>query len=143
MECLDSSVLVKWFKADEPKAKEAYALYERAKKTRSLYAANEWLILEVIRGLAKAQVSKENLKEICSMLERMFASGIIWRINVSDVLRSAEEIEIELNLHSADAVHLASAIESRSTVFWTEDEHFHKKAVLDYAKKYGLQIKRL
>jgi predicted nucleic acid-binding protein len=143
MECLDSSVVVKWFKADEKKVKEAFELYARAKKKRSLFVANEWLILEVIRGLAKAQVSKAHLRETRDILERMFSSGIIRGISVSEVLGSAGDIEIGLNLQAADAVHLASAVESRSTIFWTEDEHFHKKAVLDYAKEYRLEIRRL
>lgn len=143
MECLDSSVVVKWFKADEQKVNEAFELYERAKKKGSLFVANEWLVLEVIRGLAKSQVSKEHLRETRDILERMFGSGIIRKISVSEVLGSSGDIEIGLNLHAADAVHLATAIESRSAVFWTEDEHFHKKSVIDYAREYELEIRRL
>jgi len=143
MECLDASVVVKWFKANEQYTNEAYALYSRAKKNGSRYVVNEWLILEVVRGLAKTSVPKENLKETYSILKHMYASDIIRLVTVSEVLESAKDLEIELNLHAADAVHLATAIRTGSAILWTEDEHLHKKSVLEYAGKRGVEIRRL
>jgi predicted nucleic acid-binding protein len=143
MECLDSSIVVKWFKIDEKFCKEAYDLYDLAKKKGAPYAANEWVILEVVRGLAKSHVPTENLRETCAILEQMFLSGSINRITVAEVFESAKEVEIDLNLHAADAVHLASAIETNSSVLWTADDHLHRPSVKEYARQRGVEIRGL
>ena len=55
----------------------------------------------------------------------------------------SKAIECDLNLYAADAVHLATAINTNSKILWSEDAHLHKKKVKDFAREYGLQISRL
>ena len=142
MECLDASVVVKWFKTNEEHTKEAYELYERG-IDRTEYVVSEWLILEFARGLLKAEAPKESVSESCRVLETLFSSGIIKLLTVSEVLSLAKDLEIELNLHAADAVHLATAIKAGCSAFWTEDDHLHKRKVVEYANGFGLKIKKL
>ena len=143
MECIDASVAVKWFKADEENVKEAYGLYERIRRGEADYAVNEWLALEVVRGLLKANVPKENALKAYGIIKRMFSSGILLRITVSEVIELAKDLETELNLHAADAVHLATALSTGSETLWTEDAHLHKAGVRKYCWKRGLEIRRL
>lgn len=142
MECLDASVVIKWFKIDEKHTEEAYGLYERGIEGIE-YVVSEWLILEVARGLLKAESPKESVSESCRVLETLFASKIIKVLTVSEVLDLAKDLEIELNLHAADAVHLATAVKAGCSTFWTEDDHLHKQKVTEYADVFGLQIKKL
>lgn len=143
MECIDSNVAVKWFKAGEENEEEASRLFDRIKRAEDILVANEWLGLEVVRGLLKANVRKENVLEAYDLLDQMFSSGILMRITVSEVMGLAKELEIELNLHAADAVHLATAITTGCEILWTEDEHLHKAGVRTYCRKRGLWVKRL
>ena len=55
----------------------------------------------------------------------------------------AKDLKIELNLHTTDAVHLATAIKAGCSAFWTEDDHLHKRKVVEYANGFGLKIKKL
>ncbi len=52
-------------------------------------------------------------------------------------------LDANLNLYAADAVHLATAINTNSKILWTEDKHLHNKKVKDFATEYGLRIHRL
>ena len=67
-ECLDASVIVKWFKKDEPYYKEAKRLYKRVRDFEVDFVGNEWLLLEVTRGLVKAKAKKETVKETYDIL---------------------------------------------------------------------------
>jgi len=144
MEYIDSSVVVKWFKREEEHSVEACQLLERISEQDSEFCSSEWLILELIRALVKIDAPKDLLTESGTVLKNMFEIRALNKIAVSsEMVETAKDLIIELNLHAADAVHLASAIKTKSSVLWTEDEHFHKKAVLDYAKEYKLEIRRL
>ncbi|MFH0860761.1 MAG: type II toxin-antitoxin system VapC family toxin [Candidatus Altiarchaeota archaeon] len=143
VECIDASVVVKWFKKDEPYRKEAEKLYRRIRDLETEFVASEWILLEVTRGLVKANVKREDSEEACDILNDLFSVGAVKRIPVSGVMDSANGIELDLNLYAADAVHLATAIITNSRILWSEDEHLHKKNVTEYARKHGLNIQKL
>ncbi|MFH0863394.1 MAG: type II toxin-antitoxin system VapC family toxin [Candidatus Altiarchaeota archaeon] len=142
-ECLDASVVVKWFRDDEPKTKEAQGLYNRISDLKSLFVASEWLVLEVVRAFVKAGMRKSCIEEHIQVLDQLSTLGAIKLIPVTNTIPLARELEIELGLHAADAVHLATAISTKSAIFWTEDEHLHKNKVKDYAKGHNLEIQKL
>ncbi|NCN64617.1 MAG: hypothetical protein GW779_04225 [Candidatus Altiarchaeum hamiconexum] len=72
-----------------------------------------------------------------------FNINAVQRFSVLCVLSLAKNIEYELNIYVADTVHLAITIISGSGILLSEDEHFYKQNVKDYAKKFGLEIKKL
>jgi len=143
MECLDASVVVKWFKSDEADRNDALELFHKAVKTNGKYVASEWLILEVVRALVKNGISAQDIEEDYRIIKRLLERGAIKTLPVTEVLELAKDIQIRLHLYAADAVHLATAISTGSSVRWTEDDHLRKKSVKEYAAGYGLAVKRL
>ena len=143
MICLDASVVVKWFKKEEEFEDEALTLYKKIRDLEINACTNEWTILEVIRGLTKSGYSNEKVNETYDVLEELFSLGLIKKVYVSPTIALAKNIEYELNLYAADAVHMATAIVSSSTILVSEDKHLHKKKVKDFAGKFGLEIKKL
>ena len=143
MNCLDASVVVKWFKEDEELRPEAMELLHSALKNTKGYVASEWLLLEVVRALVKSGTDPEDIHAACSMIKALVQKEALTEIHVGKVRDLAAELEQELNLHAADAVHLATAIKAGCTTFWTEDDHLHKKKVTEYADGFGLKISKL
>ncbi|MBN2251360.1 MAG: type II toxin-antitoxin system VapC family toxin [Candidatus Altiarchaeota archaeon] len=143
MEYLDASIVVKWFKADEVLHEEALEILRKAGKDAGRYLASEWLILELVRAQVKAGINKEDIRASCSIMEALHLKGAITKIPFADAIDLARDLEIELGLHAADALHLAIAIKTGSRIFWTEDSHLRKKKVRDYAKGCGVKIRGL
>lgn len=140
MDTIDASISVKWFKKGEMYEKEALDLLSKIKSFDLICIANEWLILETIRALVKANYSKEDIDDAYANLTELMKIDAIRKISVSEVLPLAKNLERDLELYSADAVHLATALATNSKILWSEDEHLQKKKVKDYVKKYGLMI---
>ena len=143
MICLDASVTVKWFKKGEKFEDEALELYDKIERFEVEVCASEWMVLEVVRGLVKAGASKKKVDDDFQSIMDLFNLNAIQRFSVLPVLSLAKNIEYELNLYAADAVHLATAVISGSSTLVSEDKHLNKKNVKDYAKKFGLEIKKL
>jgi predicted nucleic acid-binding protein len=143
MEYIDSSVAVKWFKEGEEGREEALALLESARTKVKELVASEWLILEVVRALVKDGVPKDLIEKCCFVVEEFFSCEVMKKVSVSGVVEQAKDLEIELNLHAADAVHLATALSTGCEALWTEDEHLHNAGVKMYCLKRGLEIRRL
>jgi len=143
MNTIDASVSVKWFKRGEPYEEEALYLLERIKSFEMICNANEWIILETVRGLVRASYPEEDIDRVYDNLIGLMDTKAIKRINVSEVLSLAKSIEKDLNLYAADAVHLATAIVTGSRVLWTEDKHLYKKKVKDFARNRRLDVLRL
>jgi len=143
MECLDASIVVKWFKEDEDLREESLEILRQAGKKPGNYAASEWLVLELVRGLIKAGIDEEIIRSDYAVMKALSMRGMLTEVPVSIVTDLAKDLEINLKLYAVDAVHLATAIKTGSSVLWTEDEHFHKKSVKEYAAGYGLAIKGL
>ena len=135
----DSSVLVKWFKKGEEKEELAIRLKDDVLDEKIILLCNEWVQLEIIRALTKANYSQNKIKETKEFLKDIELLGLIRFVKVSGVKDLALEIIYSLNLYAADAVVLATAIVNNVNLI-TEDSHLLKKRVMKYAKEHGVEI---
>lgn len=135
----DSSVLVKWFKKGEEKEELAIRLKDDVLDEKIILLCNEWVQLEIIRALTKANYSQNKIKETKEFLKDIELLGLIRFVKVSEVKDLALEIIYSLNLYAADAVVLATAILNNVNLI-TEDSHLLKKRVMKYAKEHGVEI---
>jgi len=142
-ECLDTSVIVKWFKENEPHEEEAFAIKEKLNTMNSEMIINEWVLLELVRALVKSGYSKSKIKNAIDYMNGVIDIGAIRVINVSEVIDLAQKYEIEFTLYAGDAVHLATAVHTSSDVFWTEDSDFFKEKITKMANSIHLVINRL
>ncbi|MEM2841651.1 MAG: type II toxin-antitoxin system VapC family toxin [Candidatus Bathyarchaeia archaeon] len=140
--CVDSSVIVKWFKKGEEHEGEALRLRDEALSSKTCPIICEWVYLEVVRALVKAGYPKGKIVEAYKILREMAELGFIKTVPVQDLLERAKELEIELNLYASDAVNLATAIINSENIL-TEDKHLLQDDVRSYAEKLGLKIIRL
>lgn len=142
---LDASVAVKWFKEREEKyLKEANKLLDLIVDFEVYVYASEWISLEVVRGLKKAQIkgleiSNKKIEGAYRCIEDFFLSDAIIGINVSSVKDLAKTLEIKLGLYAADSVHLATAIITESEYLVTQDRHLLKENVKKFAKKHKVE----
>lgn len=142
-ECIDSSVVVKWFKTGEESEKEAQRLYQKITDMEINAVANEWILLETTRGLVKVGYPKKKIDDAFDILSELFTIGAIKQIRVAPIISLAKNLEIGYKLYAADALHLATAIITNSKILWTDDDHLHKRGIREYAKGYGVNILRL
>jgi len=117
MIALDASVVVKWFKPHERFEAEAQSLLDLIGSFKVEALASEWLSLEVVRGLKRAQkevpalaISDEDIHAAYEAIETLFRSGALLEVPVSEVKTLTKNVEIALGLYAADALHLATAI---------------------------------
>ncbi len=136
---VDSSVLVKWFKKGEEFEREALRLKDDVLAGTVIIVISEWVYLEIVRGLLKANFPKNKIIQAYDLLRDMTKLGFIEAIQISDLLDEAKELEIELNLYASDAVNLAPAI-IYSIDMITEDKHLLRKSVKEFARKHGVDI---
>ncbi|MHA1589725.1 MAG: type II toxin-antitoxin system VapC family toxin [Candidatus Njordarchaeales archaeon] len=135
----DSSVLVKWFKKGEEKEELAMRLKDDVLDERIVLLCNEWVQLEIIRALTKANYSRDKINETRRFLEDIGSLGLIKFVRVSEVKELALEMIYSLNLYTADAVILATAIINNVDLL-TEDSHLLKNRIIKYAEKHGVRI---
>ena len=150
MICLDASICMKWYKEGEKFEKLALDLLDKIIDYSVDVVANEWINLEVVRGLKRAQnidkeinITNQDIKESFDDIEILFESLAIKKVRVSEVKTLAKEIEISLDLYAADAVHLATTIFERCEFLVTDDNHLLKDDVRNYAKNNGVRIIKL
>jgi len=144
---LDASVVVKWFKPQERFAAEAQWLLEQIGAFRIEAAASEWLSLEVVRGLKRAQqelpegaILDDDIHAAYNALESLFRSGALLEIPVSEVKMLTKNAEIALGLYAADALHLATAIYLGARWLVTDDHHLLTDRVRHYAMDAGVRV---
>lgn len=135
----DSSVLVKWFKKGEEKEELAMRLKDDVIDEKIILLCNEWVQLEIIRALTKANYSQDKIRETKKFLEDIESLGLIRFVKVSEVKGLALELIYSLGLYAADAVGLATAVVNNVDLI-TEDSHLLKKKVMKYAKEHGVRI---
>lgn len=147
MLCLDASVCVKWFKEREDFEPEAKMLLDYITDFNFTIVANEWLSLEVVRGLKRAHnhypelnITDNDIDEAFQCLEDLFQSTAIHKISVGAVKYIAKDLQIRFSLYAADAIHLATSIFKHSRYFITHDEHLTKKNIKDFAQSNGVKI---
>jgi len=143
IEYIDASVVVKWFKEDEPGKDKARKLYERIVDMDACFITSEWSLLEVTRALCKSGYKMDEIKEANEVLRGFMSSGALKMPPVSPSIGLAQKLEMELGLYASDAVHLATSINTSSSILWSEDQHHHKDKVKKYLKRHQLTVKRL
>ena len=119
-ECLDTSVIVKWFKENERLEDEANFIKDKITSLEMDAVINA---LEFIDGLIELSAIK--------------------LVKVSNVKELALKLQIDHGLHTGDAVHLATAIFTKSSYLWADDKHFMRQNIIKTAKKHGVEIKDL
>jgi len=144
---LAASVVVKWFKPHERFEAEAQALLDLVGGFKVEALASEWLSLEVVRGLKRAQqevpvlaISDEDIHAAYEAIETLFRSGALLEVPVSEVKTLAKDAEIALGLYAADALHLATAIYLGARWLVTDDGHLLSAPVQKYASAFGVAV---
>jgi len=89
MICLDASVVVKWFKSGEDKEDLALRLRDEILGFVREAVFNEWLILEIVRALTKAEYSFDDVVSSVHDLRDMHQIDVVRIIPVSGVLNLA------------------------------------------------------
>ncbi|MBD3261765.1 MAG: PIN domain-containing protein [Candidatus Altiarchaeales archaeon] len=143
IEYLDASIIVKWFKKDEPKITEALNILESIKNLEGNYMTSEWSLLEVTRALSKAAYKEEVISEDYISLKDLAGVGAINLIPVSQNLDLAHKITVQMKLYASDSIHLATAIQNNCNILISEDQHHHKKKLKEYLKKFDIKVKKL
>ena len=141
--CLDTSVIVKWFKDGERCDKEAKLFRDKIISSEINAVINEYAQLELIRALVKAGFSKKKIRKAQRSFNELVDSSSILILSVSSVLNLARDLQIDHSLYSADSVHLVTAITSSSNVFLVDDKHFLRLEIIKMAREHGVMIKHL
>jgi predicted nucleic acid-binding protein len=142
-ECLDTSVIVKWFKEDEIYEDEAEYIRQSVLSLEKEFIINEWVLLEIVRALVKSGYTKKRLNDAIEYINGLINTGAIRVIPVAEVKDLAQTYEIDYKLYASDAVHLATAIHTSSNTFWVADKHFKKPKIVKMGIGYGVEIKDL
>lgn len=124
---LESSTLVKLFKAEEGSEK-ASEIVSRTDTDRAWSAfSSSWSFLEVARALKKDGKPKD-LVELD--LREMRSHRIRYRPISSEILAEAERIVAEHDVYASDSIHAATyrSIEKKLKLdaFLTDDRHFNR-----------------
>lgn len=139
---LDSSVMVKWFKKGENQEKEALKLRDDVLAGIVAPIISEWVYLELVRALVKAEYPKVKIKQAYETLREMTDLGFIRAVSISSLLDKAKDLEVELRLYAADAVNLSVAV-LNSVNLLTENRHLLQKSTKNFMEKLGLKIMKL
>jgi len=142
-ECLDTSVIVKWFKEDESNEDKAEFIRQSIISFEKEFIINEWVLLEIVRALVKSGYTKKRINNVIEYMNGLVNTGAMRVISVSEVKDLAQTYEIDHKLYASDAIHLATAIHTSSNVFWAADKHFKKTKIVEMALGYGVEIKDL
>lgn len=142
-ECLDTSVVVKWFKEGETNENEAEYIRQSIVSFEKEFIINEWVLLEIVRAFVKSGFTKKRIDYAIEYMNGLVNTGAIRMILVSEVKDLAQTYEIDYNLYASDAVHLATAIHTSSNIFWVADKHFKKAKIVEMAFGFGVEIKDL
>lgn len=139
---IDSSVIVKWFKKGEESEAEALRLRQEILSTTTMALTSELVPLEVCRALTKVGYERKKVDEVYKALNEMYDLGFLETIPTVSLKDEAKDLIVCLSLYVADAISLASAIESSSNLL-TEDKHLLKQGVQKRMEKRGLKVTNL
>jgi|GEM_PF-1331857 len=141
--CLDTSVLVKWFKVEE-ESTEALELRRWAEEARIKLIISAIALTESARALKKVGCDNDEIYEILDLFDT-FISLCGVEVVPADwlVIKSAQSLVIEHNLFSADAIHAATAVLTESDFFVSVDEHHFKESLKLHLEKKNVRLLRL
>ncbi len=141
--CLDSSVLVKWFKAEE-ESTEALRLRRWAEEARIKLVISTIVLTESARALKKIGCNNDEIYEALDLFDTFISLGGVEVVPVDWlIIKSAQSLVIEHNLHSADAIHAATAVLTESNFFVSTDEHHFKECLMSHLLKKNVRLLRL
>ncbi|MDG6220682.1 MAG: type II toxin-antitoxin system VapC family toxin [Candidatus Thermoplasmatota archaeon] len=140
-EYLDTSVIVKWFREQEPGHREAMILLGRIKDLETEFVMSEYGLLELVRALVKAGFPKEEIETAFQSIHDLYEIGALQRVPMEEALFLAKDIEMILNLYASDSLHLASAIQHGCKTFWTADKHHLKDKTQTFMQNYKIDMK--
>lgn len=142
-EYIDASIVVKWFKEDEPDFDESNALLQRVAQMNTSFVMNSYGILEVVRALVKANFSRKHIQDAFQNLSDLYEIGAVKNVAFESIIHLSKDVQIDINLYASDAVHVASAIIQNCSVFWSADHHHLKQKTKTYLKKYDINVKHI
>ncbi|KAF5437605.1 putative nucleic acid-binding protein, contains PIN domain [Candidatus Methanophagaceae archaeon] len=125
--CMDTSSIVKWFKTEEG-SKEALKLRQWTEEGRIKLVISMILLSECTRALKKAKWVDDEIYEVLDTLDTIINLCGVDVIPVDRlVVKSAQNLVVNYNLYSADAIRAATAILTESNYFVSSDEHHFKR----------------
>jgi predicted nucleic acid-binding protein len=142
-ECIDASIIVKWFHKGEALDAESHILLEKIIELEHDFVVNEWVLLEVVRAMVKAGYPKQKVNDAFDEIFEMMKIGALRKIAVSDVLHLAKSIELNYSLYAADAVHIATAIYTNASILWTEDQHMQEESLKEFFRNHLIEVRSL
>ena len=142
-ECIDASIIVKWFHKGEAFDAESHILLDNIIELEHDFVVNEWVLLEVVRAMVKAGYTKIKVNNAFEDIFEMMNIGALRKIAVSDVIHLAKSIELNNSLCSAEAVHIATAIHTNSSILWTEDHNMQKESLKELFRNHLIEVRPL
>ena len=95
-ECIDASIIVKWFHKGEAFDAESHILLGKIIELEHDFVVNEWVLLEVVRALVKAGYTKQKVNDAFDEIFEMMNIGALRKIPVSGCSSSGKIHRIEL-----------------------------------------------
>ena len=142
-ECIDASIIVKWFHKGEAFDAESHILLDNIIELEHDYVVNEWVLLEVVRAMVKAGYTKIKVNNAFEDIFEMMNIGALRKIAVSDVIHLAKSIELNYSLNAEEAVHIATAIHTNSSILWTEDHNMQKESLKELFRNHLIEVRSL
>lgn len=135
---LDSMVFMYYFEGNRRFGEISEVIFDSAEKNELLIIASILILTEVLTGFRKAQ-NKIFEEKFMQMMEE-FPNIEICNFNIN-LVDEIVKLRSKYNLKTPDAIHLATAIENKASVFITNDKRLKQvkeiKVVClrDYVKK--------
>ncbi len=142
-ECIDASIIAKWFHKGEEFDEESHILLEKIIDLEHDFVVNEWALLEVARAMVKAGYIKQKVNDAFDEIFEMMSIGALRKIAVSEVIHLAKSIELNYSLCTADAVHIATAIHTNASILWTEDQQIQKESLKELFRDHSIEVRSL
>jgi len=132
---LDASALVKRFKPEKGQETVRKILHETSlgiHEAHSIYWVKAEFFVAMRRGGVSQRLARRDMRALSKVV---FFDAILL-----DAIDDALNLIYELNLHAADAVHLAACKKLACESLVTDDEHLIKEDVRKYLERYSIQL---
>ena len=141
--CVDTSALVKWFKAEE-ESPEALKLRRWAEEVKIKLVISTIVLTECARAFKKVGWDDDEIYEVLDMFDAFIGLCGVEVVPVDWlIIKSAQSLVVEYNLYSADAIHAATAILTESDFFVSTDEHHFKEGLKSRLEGRNVRLLRL